>query len=267
MDPVRPRAVVLKSGLLSPLQRWSVAVVHGGADAGLAGLTALEYVGMQGWRRRGTYLLVPHGRPPTPLPWLVVHQSRHLDEAHWRRDLWPACTTPARAAIDAASWQRSERAALGVVLATAQQRLASPASMLAVLDELPRVRHSVALTQALADAASGADSLAEVDVARIMREVGLGTPRRQELIETPDGPRPADLAVDLPDGRTLVVEVDGPHHDDPAVRVADAAKDAAFVAAGCLVLRIPWVGVRERRDVVRAQLAAVALAARRRASG
>lgn len=153
------------------------------------------------------------------------------------------------------------------MLATAQQKLASPASMLTVLDELPRVRHSVALARALSDASSGADSLAEVDVARIMREVGLGTPRRQELIETPDGPRPADLAVDLPDGRTLVVEVDGPHHDDPAVRVSDAAKDAAFVAAGCVVLRIPWVGVRPRREDVRAQLAAIALGARRRASG
>jgi len=73
------------------------------------------------------------------------------------------------------------------------------------------------------------------------------------------------LAVELPDGRMLVVEVDGPTHDDPAVRLADAEKDAAFIAAGCVVLRIPWSGGRRRAAQVRAQLQAIADAAHRRA--
>jgi very-short-patch-repair endonuclease len=59
------------------------------------------------------------------------------------------------------------------------------------------------------------------------------------LVRTAEGVIKVDLVVDLPDGRTLVIEVDGVHHDDPRQRARDAARDAALIAQGYLVLRIP----------------------------
>jgi hypothetical protein len=262
-----PRAVVLSTGQLTAQQRWSVAVAHAGEGSGLAGLTAAEHRGLSGWRRSPVYVLVPHGHPPTPLPWIVVHQASHLAPHDLDLTSWPPCSSGARAAVDAARWQASPETAAGLVLAVVQQRIADVPSILDVLDRLPRVRHAPRLREALAHAAAGADSLGEIDVAGLVQSVGLGVPRRQVLVRTPDGVRRCDLAVDLPDGRVLVIEVDGPFHDDPAVRRADAAKDAAVVAAGCLVLRIPWSGGAHRREEVRAQLGAIAEGARRRAAG
>ncbi len=262
---IGPRAVVLQTGPLSTLQRWSVAVAHAGPGSWLAGRTALERRGMTGPQSSGVHVNVPHGHPPLALPWLVVHQATHVAESDVELTVWPPCSTAARAAVDAARWQRSEEIAAGIVLAAVQQRLTTPDAVLEVVGRLPRVRHSARLREALRHAAEGADSLGEVDVAEIVQSVGLGIPRRQVLIMTPDGARPADLVVDLPDGRLLVIEVDGPHHTDPAVRIADAAKDASFIAAGAVVLRIPWSGGRRRRDEVRAQLMRIAAASQRRA--
>jgi very-short-patch-repair endonuclease len=95
---------------------------------------------------------------------------------------------------------------------------------------------------------------------------GLPTPRRQMVIETPDGPRPVDLVVDLPDGSRLVIEVDGPHHADPSVRLADSVKDAALIAAGYLVLRVPVAALRADPGAVLRQLVSIREAAARRAA-
>jgi very-short-patch-repair endonuclease len=93
---------------------------------------------------------------------------------------------------------------------------------------------------------------------------GLPTPGAQVLLMTPDGPRRADLAVDLPDGRLLVLEVDGIHHADPRVRLQDAAKDAAIVAQGHQVLRIPVLSVRSGEATIVTQLTAIRRAAEQR---
>jgi very-short-patch-repair endonuclease len=58
-------------------------------------------------------------------------------------------------------------------------------------------------------------------------------------VSTPEGVFHLDVVVDLLDGRTLDIEVDGVHHDDPRQRARDAARDAALIAEGYLVLRIP----------------------------
>ncbi len=50
------------------------------------------------------------------------------------------------------------------------------------------------------DASGGAESVAEVDVARLVRRAGLLEPQRQMVIHTASGPRRVDLAVELRDG-------------------------------------------------------------------
>jgi very-short-patch-repair endonuclease len=259
---IGPRAVVLATGVLTRSQRRAVAAAHAGPSATLAGLACLEDLGLAGWDRRGIEVLVPHGLKPTPLRGIEVHQTHHLPAHELLADRWPPCTTAARAAVDAASWERDPRTACALVIAVVQQQLATAPEILLALERPGPVRHRAPLRDALAEAGGGADSHAEVDVTRMLRALGLGPVHHQLVVDTPDGRFPVDLAVRLPDGRLLVIEVDGPHHDDPRQRERDAIKDAALIAAGHVVLRIPVTFLRRTPAVVHAQLRAIADAAR-----
>jgi very-short-patch-repair endonuclease len=148
------------------------------------------------------------------------------------------------------------------VLAVVQQRLATAAEVLDELAVAGRVRHRAVLRDALKEAADGAESMAEVDVVPLLRLAGLPRPRRQVR----SGARRHDLEVDLPDGRVLVVEVDGPQHESPQARWADAERDAALAAEGKLLLRIPAYAVRHEPGRVLTQVRAIHDAARARAA-
>jgi very-short-patch-repair endonuclease len=262
---IGPHVVVLHTGPLTRAQARWVAALHAGPRASLAGLTALELHGLRGWPADRAHVLVPQGASVPPLPGLVVHTTRRpVDEDVIRRTGWCPVTTVARSALDAARWDTSARRAAAVVLAVVQQRLTTPRELATCLARLDRVRHGTAIAAAIDDAAGGADSLAEVDVARLVVRAGLPRPRRQVVVDTPEGPRRVDLVVDLPDGRLLVLEVDGIHHAEPGVRLADAVKDAAIVAAGHQVLRLPVQGVRADPGAVLRQLTAIREMAARR---
>jgi very-short-patch-repair endonuclease len=65
----------------------------------------------------------------------------------------------------------------------------------------------------------------------------------------------------VPDGGLLAIEVDGVHHAERAVRLADAAKDASLIAAGSQVLRIPVQAARTDPERLLRQLVAIRRAA------
>ncbi|MGE0818174.1 MAG: endonuclease domain-containing protein [Candidatus Nanopelagicales bacterium] len=251
---IGPVVVVLSTGPLSRVQRMQVACAHAGPHSFLDGRTALERFSLSGWFNPDLEVVVPHGSLPGRLSGVVVHQSRHLDEIDLRRTPAPRCVSPARAAIDAAGREASPRSAAALVLAVAQQRLATPAEMLDVLSRIWRVRHTAVIREALSSASDGADSLSENDVLRLMRAVGLRDIRRQVPITTPLGTFPVDFLVQLRDGRRLVVEVDGPSHDDPRQRLKDQERDAALLSLGYVVLRIPVALLRADPAAVREQL-------------
>lgn len=175
----------------------------------------------------------------------------------------PVATSAARAAVDAAAWERWPRAAAGLVLAVVQQRLASASEILEELEAAGRVRHRAVVRDALAHAVDGAESVAEVDVLPLLRAAGFGLPRRQVR----RAGRRRDLEVDLPDGRLLVLEVDGPLHDTPEARWADADRDAELVALGIQVLRVSTYDIRHDPQRVVTRLRTIHDAARRRANG
>lgn len=236
---VGPRVVGLVSGALSREQQWWVAVLHCGTSGALASLTVLEIAGLSGWEAADAHVLVPHSARVPPLEGLVVHQSRGFgpDDVGWVRGF--PCTSGARAAVDAAAAQRNPRRAAGLVVAVIQQRITTPERLLRELEARPGTPHARALRAVLVHAASGADSVREIDVSRLMRRAGLVSCRRQVPVRTPDGIRHCDLGADLSDGTLLLVDVDGLHHLDPRQRVVDQAKDAAALALGHRVLRIP----------------------------
>jgi very-short-patch-repair endonuclease len=187
----------------------------------------------------------------------VIHVSDRLPAALPLVEAGLPRTTVARATVDAAAWERWPRAAAGVAMAVVQQRLASPDDIAAELAAAGRVRHRAVLREALGLSLAGADSVREVDIVRLIRRAGLPDPARQVRILG----RRHDLAMLLLDGRTLVIEVDGPSHDSPEARWADAAHDADLAAAGVVVLRIPAYAIRHHPDEVVARLREVWLAA------
>jgi very-short-patch-repair endonuclease len=243
-----PRVIALLTGALDRDQWMWVAQLHAGERSRLFGETALETHGLTGWEPDSAHVAVAHGVRVPPADGLVVHHSRLTDSepAVIRRGL--RCEAPGRAVVSAVGCIGGERRALGLVLAAVQQRIVEPASITRHL--LPKTRHAAAIRRILGEG-SGADSLSEVDVARLLRRAGLTSYRRQVPVPTPAGSRRFDIGATLADGTLLLIEVDGPHHLDPRVREADAAKDAAALALGHRVIHLPvQVVARDEAGVV-----------------
>lgn len=236
---VGPRVVALMTGVLGVDQMRQAALLHAGDRAALDALTALTLRGFTNWSASYVEVLIPHGVVVSPLAGVRIHRTRHLDPLDVTTVGGLACVTAARATVDAASRQRGRRSASGLVLAAVQQRIVSPDDVLSCLSRLTKVRFVDSIRDAAEQAAGGADALTEVTVGRLLRRAGLTAFRRQHAVLTAEGERRYDLVVGLPDGTLLLIEVDGPTHDDPARRAADLAKDAAALALGHQVLHIP----------------------------
>jgi hypothetical protein len=256
-----PKVVAADNGRIDDQQRRWLAILH--ATCGwLGGRSALQHVGLTGYEPESIHVLVPRDRRPAALHGVVIHVTDRVPgpEPDLRDGL--AVTSVPRAAVDAAAWERWPRAAAGLVLSVVQRRLATPAEILAELAVAGRVRHRAVVRDALAEAGAGAESLAEVDVIPLLRRAGLPAPRRQVASH---GHR-RDLEVTLPDGRELVLEIDGPTHDSPEARWADASRDAHLAADGKLLVRIPAFAVRHQQLEVVTRLATIRRAAEARAA-
>jgi very-short-patch-repair endonuclease len=252
------------TGVLTAEQMRHAALLHAGERAALDSLTALELRGFANWWTEEIEVLVPHGVVVSPLPGVRLHHTRHLDQIDRTTVGGLSCVTAARATVNAASRQRGRRGAAGLVLAAVQQRIVAPGDLLDCLARLTKVRFVDTIREAAEHAAGGADALTEVTVGRLLRRAGLTSFRRQYVVQTPDGERRYDLAVDLPDHSLLLIEVDGPTHDDPARRAADLAKDAAAVALGHQVLHLPAQVLASDEHRIVTQLARIRTAAEAR---
>lgn len=98
---------------------------------------------------------------------------------------------------------------------------------------------------ALGDIAGGAESFAEIDVGRICRDAGLPPPDRQVVRRDATGRRRyLDCEWHLPDGRIVVLEIDGSFHMRTEHWVRDMRRERSIVADGRIVLRCSSVEVR-----------------------
>jgi hypothetical protein len=119
----------------------------------------------------------------------------------------------------------------------------------------PRIRHRAALLAAAHDIAQGAQALSEIDFTRLCRSRGLPPPARQRIRIEPSGRRRyLDAEWDLPDGRRLIVEVDGALHLAVGRWWDDQLRQNELAIARDVVLRYPSVVVRNEPDIVADQL-------------
>jgi hypothetical protein len=254
---VAPLAVVLHNGPLTQRQRWWVAVINSGRRSALCAFTALEADGLEGWARDDIEVLVVKGTELVRRPGVRVHESRRFEpdrDVHPTR--LPPRTRPARSAVDAATWSRSPRTAVGVLAAAVQQGLARPQELAEELERAGRIRHRRLLGHALVDIEGGSRALSEIDFVRLCRRFRLPAPRQQAVRTEPSGRRRyLDAEWVLRDGRRVVAEVDGAVHLLPRRYWDDMERANEIALRGALVLRFAAYAVRAHPDDIAAQLA------------
>jgi very-short-patch-repair endonuclease len=237
-------------------RRW-VAVLGtvGGHAAWLGGLSALETMGFRGFPTDDIHVLLPSRLTPRRVPAGVVpHRTTLMPRSDLSPDAHPPRTTPARSLVDAAQWQPSPQRAAAIVMSGFQQRLACTDEVSLVLAALPRARHRTVLTEAVRDAAAGAESLPEAEFLHLCRSAGLPVPLLQHRRRNATGSLNY-LDAYFPDER-LHVEIDGGYHQHVEQWWADMQRQNALWIPGDRILRFPAWAIRHRAAEVTAQLRA-----------
>lgn len=238
-----------------------IALLDGGPSAALGSHTSLELHGFRGFATEADliHVVALRGRHTMPLDGVVVHESRRLLKmpvgvvAHLR------CIDPVISVIDAAAWQPYPRFAVTMLAAAVQQKFATVSELDDGLRIVGRVRHKNWMRLALRDIAGGAESLGEIDIAKLCREHHLMQPDRQRLRRDTDGRRRyLDCEWETEVGIT-VLEVDGAHHMNAEQWTADLRRERRIVIDGRRVLRCSAHEARAERDALAADLRAAGI--------
>ncbi|WP_148220758.1 hypothetical protein [Xylanimonas cellulosilytica] len=251
---VTDQVIVTHRGPLVRQTMLWIAVLSAPAGSAIGAYTALEGFGLRGWMREPVHLVVRRGTTMSRHPWLTVHESRRLADEHVTTVHGLPVHLPERAAVDAAAWQPSWRTAAGLMAAVVQQGLTSADRLLTVLDDVGSIRHRRVMRDALRDIGGGADSLAEIDFARLCRSAGLPEPTRQKVrLDAYGRRRFLDVEWDLAGGRRFAVEIDGIGHMERDRWYDDLMRDAEIGADSRTVrIRLPAMAARYEPERVAA---------------
>jgi hypothetical protein len=208
-----PRVLSTTTGVLSLEQREWLAVLHAGPRSMLANLSAAGRFGLTGWERPWVSVMVDDELSFEPVDGVDFFRSRRpFDLLRAPRPGIPVCQLEP-AVLLWAGYEATNKAAHGVVAAVVQQRLSIAGRMTAWIDQLRPLRRAKPLKRTLEFVNAGAHSGAEVELGRLCRRFGIRQPDRQRQRRDRSGRlRYTDAEWDLPDGTTLVLEVEGPFH-------------------------------------------------------
>lgn len=204
--------LTITTGPLSWGQRLWVAALHAGPGAMIGGLSAAAVHGLRNWDREEITVLVHDDLSFEPVKGVHFFRTRRPICDWVAPGRLPVCRIEPAILLFAA-YERHQRTAHGAVAAVVQQQLASPAGLRDQLRHMTPLRRARQLRALLADLEGGAQSVAEIDVRRACRRCRVAPPARQRPRRDRDGRRRwTDCEWDLPDGRVVVLEVDGAHH-------------------------------------------------------
>jgi hypothetical protein len=224
------------TGPLSRPQLLWRAVLHAGPTALVGALTAAELHGLQRWPREQITVIVDDELSFEPLDGVRFFRSRRPLVAMRAPGALPVCRLEP-AILLFAGYERHRRTAHGAVVATVQQRLTTPTHLGGWLDWLTPLRRSRELRSLLADIGDGVHSLAERDLRRACRTFGVAMPRSQRARHDRAGRRRyTDAEWDLPDGKVLVLEVEGAFHDDVLQSAADKSRQRKLTTGRRIVV-------------------------------
>ncbi len=208
-------------------------------QARIDGVSALITAGLTGWDELVVHVSVPEGTHATGVEGIRVHRTRYavstIDS--------PLRAVPEWAALHAAAWATSDRAATTLLAMAVQQRITTAERIRPLLGEVPHLRRSQTIRRVIDDIAGGAQALSEIDFARLCRQHGIPEPTRQASRRGPGGRIYLDA---LWPEYGVSVEVDGFQHGQGEATIDDALRDNAQRMAEVVVIRIPVLGLRTR---------------------
>lgn len=218
------------------------ALWESGPGAVLDGASALVAGGLTGFEPAVIDVSVPDNVRSVALPGVRLTRRRTLARSPVRGGI--PRTSVEVATIRAAQLAASDRQAALLICLPIQQRLTSPARLLATWEQVRYSARRQLIDNVVRDVCDGAHSLGELDFARLCRQRGIPEPVRQQVRGTP-GER-VYLDVEFPGG--IVVEIDGVQHQQGLAQVDDALRANAVTIDDRKVLRIPVLGLRLRPD-------------------
>ncbi|MBO1765723.1 hypothetical protein [Allobranchiibius sp. GilTou38] len=220
-----------------PAADWWRAVWEVRGSARLDGVSALLAAGLRHWEEATVHVSVPEGTHITPIVGVTVHKTRHAVDITGE----PVRTTPEWAALHAAAWAGSDRAATTLLAMAVQQRITTGPRLQALLTRSPALPRIHLIRGVVADVTGGAQALSEIDFAKVCRTHGIPEPLRQAMRRGHTGRIYLDAFWDAYD---VAVEVDGFQHTVGHAVVEDALRDNVVRNDGVAVLRIPVLGLR-----------------------
>ena len=224
-------------------QLWQAVWETGLGVAALDGVTALAAAGLKGYTDDRIHLSVVHSHSVKHVGGVKVHKITRRHD----RELAPhgiPRVRPAVAAIRAAHWADSDRQAALLLVMPVQQGLVRAGDLLETARTIRGRRRRAFVGGVIRDIALGAQSLGEIDFARLCRARGLPEPDRQ-VVRT--GPR-GRIYLDVRWSCGLVVEIDGVQHRWGLAPVLDALRQNGVTLSRNTVLRIPNIGLRLEED-------------------
>jgi hypothetical protein len=244
------RAIALFTGPLTSDRLLWFAVLDGGPDCVLAGLSCLHQHGLTGFPVERLQTAVPVGGRPARSHLVVRRVSRRLcsDARHPVR--LPPMMRIAVALLDALENTVLPRRGCALLAAVVQQRLLRAGDVRPLLVGEPTLRHRHAYLAVAGDIEGGAHSLTEIDFRRLARPAGLAPPQGQ-AVRLDGAGRRRYLDVDF---GGFAVEVDGAVHLKPLSWWDDTWRLNEILIGGKPTLRFPSVGIYLDRTRVVDQL-------------
>lgn len=259
-----PMVVATFTGTLTWEQRAWAAHLHAGPASLLAGLTSARFHGLERWNRDVIEVLVPHGTEVGRMDGVSIVRTRR-DLTHLAgRGINAHLVQLGPALLLRASAGMPERTAGGLLASAVQQRLVSADGLLDWLPRLHPLPRAKLFRSLLLDVRGGAESMAEIDLGRACRRAGLAAPDRQRPRRDREGRRRwTDAEWDLPDGRTLVLEVDGAFHMELEHWGADLKRQRRITTPSRTVVRATALELRLEPEVVMEDLRALGVPQKR----
>jgi very-short-patch-repair endonuclease len=263
-QPLLPGIVVAHTGPVAFRQQCWAAVLAAGPGACLSGDAALQLLGLHVGPPSVLHVAVPTGRALRPRVLALPDPVRVLPRevtglTRWRHPVrMPPTVRTAPAALHAAAWATSDRAAEWRVAAAVQERLLLPSDLRRALADMPCLRRRRLVSAVLEDVELGAHAASELDFLRFLRRSSLPLPDRLQRPVRLSGLRYLDAWWER---QRVAAELDGAHHrsvgawEDDVLRANDVL--VAGRSTGTVLLRFTTGNLRHDADRVAAQLAAV----------
>lgn len=216
---------------------WEVKCTQAAVD----GVSSLRISGLTGFETETVDISVPWQTRVAPVAGVRIHRVCRGPEDIIEAGL-PRVRAPL-AAVRAAHWASSDRQAALLLVLPIQQRLIRPSDLRsAVTTERVRGRRAV-VRELVGDIVDGAQSLGELDFARLCRRRGLPEPDRQAVVRTSAGRIYLDIRWTA---IGLVVEIDGAGHREALSVMNDNLRQNRVTIGEGMVLRYDLLALRLR---------------------